>query len=130
MSAKKAQRNPINEKIAVTPELLKLPGAKQFLKQVEAIREKSEMEKTLVPVVVAANKALGQKFKKFSQVAKYVAKKTGNETIVARRGLTVEQKQKIIELKDSRKPKEIAEELKCKATQVSAYLFNYNKNKK
>ena len=60
------------ETIVMTPELMKLPLAKQFLKQVEAAKEKSEMDKTLAPVVAAANKALGQKFTKFSQVVKYV----------------------------------------------------------
>jgi len=118
------------ETIVMTPELMKLPLAKQFLKQVEAAKEKSEMDKTLAPVVAAANNALGQKFETFAQVVKYVSKKTGDKTIVGRRGLTDEQKQKIIALKDSKSPKEIAEELKCKPTQVSAYIFNSkNKNK-
>ena len=117
------------ETIVMTPELMKLPLAKQFLKQVEAAKEKSEMDKTLAPVVAAANKALGQKFTKFSQVVKYVSKKTGDKTIVGRRGLTDEQKEKIIAMKDSKSPKEIAEELKCKPTQVSAYIFNSKKKK-
>ena len=127
MKSKKQNATPI-ETIVLTTELLKLPLAKQFLRQVEAMKEKSEMDKTLAPVVAAANKALGQKFTKFAQVVKYVSKKTG-ETIVGRRGLTDEQKEKIIALKDSKSAKEIAEEVKCKPTQVSAYIFN-SKNKK
>ena len=127
MKSKKQNATPI-ETIVLTTELLKLPLAKQFLKQVEAAKEKSEMDKTLAPVVAAANNALGQKFTKFAQVVKYVSKKTG-ETIVGRRGLTDEQKEKIIALKDSKSAKEIAEEVKCKPTQVSAYIFN-SKNKK
>ena len=117
------------ETIVMTPELMKLPLAKQFLKQVEAAKEKSEMDKTLAPVVAAANKALGQKFTKFAQVVKYVSKKTGDKTIVGRRGLTDEQKEKILALKDSKSAKEIAEEVKCKPTQVSAYIFNSKKKK-
>ena len=127
MKSKKQSATPI-ETIVLTSELLKLPLAKQFLRQVEAMKEKSEMDKTLAPVVAAANNALGQKFTKFAQVVKYVSKKTG-ETIVGRRGLTDEQKEKIIALKDSKSAKEIAEEVKCKPTQVSAYIFN-SKNKK
>jgi len=118
------------ETIVMTPELMKLPLAKQFLKQVEAAKEKSEMDKTLAPVVAAANNALGQEFETFAQVVKYVSKKIGDKTIVGRRGLTDEQKEKIIALKDSKSAKEIAEELKCKPTQVSAYIFNSKKKKK
>ena len=129
MSAKKVKKSTVIETILMTPELMKLPLAKQFLKQVEAAKEKFEMDKTLMPVVTAANNALGQKFETFAQVVKYVAKKTGDKTIVGRRGLTDEQKEKIIALKDSKSPKEIAEELKCKPTQVSAYIFNSKKKK-
>ena len=130
MSAKKSKNSTAIETIVMTSELMKLPLAKQFLKQVEAMKEKSEMDKTLAPVVAAANNALGKKFETFAQVVKYVAKKTGDKTIVGRRGLTDEQKEKILAMeKDGKKPKEIAEELKCKPTQVSAYIFN-SKNKK
>jgi len=116
--------------IVMTPELMKLPLAKPFLKQVEAAKEKSEMDKTLMPVVTAANNALGQKFETFAQVVKYVSKKTGDKTIVGRRGLTDDQKEKILAMdKNGKKPKEIAEELKCKPTQVSAYIFNSKKKK-
>ena len=128
MKSKKQNATPI-ETIVLTTELLKLPLAKQFLRQVEAMKEKSEMDKTLAPVVAAANNALGQKFETFAQVVKYVSKKTGDKTIVGRRGLTDEQKEKIIAMKDSKSPKEIAEELKCKPTQVSAYIFNSKKKK-
>ena len=64
------------ETIVMTPELMKLPAAKAFLKELKAAKEKSEMENTLAPVVAAANNALGQKFETFAQVVKYVAKKT------------------------------------------------------
>ena len=129
MYSKKGKNSTAIETIVMTPELMKLPLAKRFLKQVEAAKEKSEMDKTLAPVVAAANKALGQKFTKFSQVVRYVSKKTGDKTIVGRRGLTDEQKEKIIALKDSKSAKEIAEEVKCKPTQVSAYIFNSKKKK-
>ena len=124
----KKQNNAAVNPIVFTPELMKLPGGKQLFKQVNALNELNNLDKTLAPVVAAANNALGQKFTKFAQVVKYVSKKTG-ETIVGRRGLTDEQKEKIIAMKDSKSPKEIAEELKCKPTQVSAYIFN-SKNKK
>ena len=128
MTAKKAQKNAVIETIVMTPELMKLPGAKQFLKQVEAVKEKSEMENTLAPVIAAANNALGQKFQTFAQVVKYVAKKTGDKSIAGKRGLTEEQKKKIMEMaKDDMKPKEIAAELGCKPTQVSAFIFNSKK---
>ena len=124
----KKQNNAAVNPIVFTPELMKLPGGKQLFKQVNALNELNNLDKTLAPVVAAANNALGQKFTKFAQVVKYVSKKTG-ETIVGRRGLTDEQKEKIIALKDSKSAKEIAEEVKCKPTQVSAYIFN-SKNKK
>ena len=124
----KKQSSAVIETIVMTPELMKLPLAKQFLKQVEAAKEKSEMDKTLAPVVAAANNALGQKFQTFAQVVKYVAKKTGDKSIAGKRGLTEEQKKKITEMaKDDMKPKEIAAELGCKPTQVSAFIFNNKK---
>ena len=116
------------ETIVMTPEWMKLPTAKAFLKELKAAKEKSEMENTLAPVVAAANNALGQKFETFAQVVKYVAKKTGDKTIVGKRGLTEEQKKKIPEMaKKDMKPKEIAAELGCKPTQVSAFIFNSKK---
>ena len=128
MTAKKEQKNAAIKTIVMTPEVMKLPGAKQFLKQVEALKEKSEMENTLAPVVAAANNALGQKFETYAQVVKYVAKKTGDKSIVGKRGLTEEQKKKITEMaKKDMKPKEIAAELGCKPTQVSAFIFNSKK---
>ena len=128
MTAKKEQKNSVIKTIVMTPEVMKLPGAKQFLKQVEALKEKSEMENTLAPVVAAANNALGQKFETYAQVVKYVAKKTGDKSIVGKRGLTEEQKKKITEMaKKDMKPKEIAAELGCKPTQVSAFIFNSKK---
>ena len=128
MKSKKENATAV-ETIVMTPELMKLPGAKQFLKQVEAAKEKSKMDETLAPVVAAANNALGKKFETFAQVVKYVAKKTGDKTIAGRRGLTDEQKEKVLAMKDSNSAKEIAEALKCKPTQVSAYIFN-SKSKK
>ena len=128
MTVKKEQKNSAIKTIVMTPEVMKLPGAKQFLKQVEALKEKSEMENTLAPVVAAANNALGQKFETYAQVVKYVAKKTGDKSIVGKRGLTEEQKKKIPEMaKKDMKPKEIAAELGCKPTQVSAFIFNNKK---
>jgi hypothetical protein len=128
MTAKKEQKNSVIKTIVMTPEVMKLPGAKQFLKQVEALKEKSEMENTLAPVVAAANNALGQKFETYAQVVKYVAKKTGDKSIAGKRGLTEEQKKKITEMaKKDMKPKEIAAELGCKPTQVSAFIFNSKK---
>ena len=127
MKSKKQHKVPVNP-IVFTPELMKLPGGKQLFKQVNALNELNNLDKTLAPVVAAANNALGQKFTKFAQVVKYVSKKTG-ETIFGRRGLTDEQKEKIIALKDSKSAKEIAEEVKCKPTQVSAYIFNSKKKK-
>ena len=127
MKSKKQNKVPVNP-IVFTPELMKLPGGKQLFKQVNALNELNNLDKTLAPVVAAANNALGQKFTKFAQVVKYVSKKTG-ETLFGRRGLTDEQKEKIIALKDSKSAKEIAEEVKCKPTQVSAYIFNSKKKK-
>ena len=128
MTAKKAQKNAVNETIVMTPEWMKLPTAKAFLKELKAAKEKSEMENTLSPVVAAANNALGQKFETFAQVVKYVAKKTGDKSIAGKRGLTEEQKKKIPEMaKKDMKPKEIAAELGCKPTQVSAFIFNSKK---
>ena len=128
MTTKKEQKNAAIKTIVMTPEVMKLPGAKQFLKQVEALKEKSEMENTLAPVVAAANNALGQKFETYAQVVKYVAKKTGDKSIAGKRGLTEEQKKKIPEMaKKDMKPKEIAAELGCKPTQVSAFIFNSKK---
>jgi DNA-binding NarL/FixJ family response regulator len=124
----KKQNTAVNEAIVLTPELMKIPGIKQFLKQVEAVKEKSEMENTLAPVVAAANNALGQKFETFAQMVKYVSKKTGEKTIPGSRGLTDEQKVKVLAMdRDKKRPKEIAEELNCKPTLVSAYIFNSKK---
>ena len=128
MTAKKVQKNAVIETIVITPEVMKLPAAKAFLKELKAAKEKSEMENTLAPVVAAANNALGQKFQTFAQVVKYVAKKTGDKSIAGKRGLTEEQKKKImVMVKDDMKPKEIAAELGCKSTQVSAFIFNNKK---
>lgn len=128
MKSKKQNKVPVNP-IVFTPELMKLPGGKQLFKQVNALNELNNLDNKLKPVVDAASIALEQKFETFAEVVKYVAKKTGKKTIVGRRGLTDEQKEKIIALKDSKSAKEIAEEVKCKPTQVSAYIFN-SKNKK
>ena len=130
MTAKKAQKNAVNETIVMTPELMKLPAAKAFLKELKAAKEKSEIENTLAPVVAAANNALGQKFETFAQVVKYVAKKTGDKSIAGQRGLTEVQKQKVLEMtKNGMKPKQIAEELKCRAQQVSQHISNSKKKK-
>ena len=128
MKSKKQNKVPVNP-IVFTPELMKLPGGKQLFKQVNALNELNNLDNKLKPVVDAASIALEQKFETFAQVVKYVVKKTGKKTIVGRRGLTDEQKEKIIAFKDSKSAKEIAEEVKCKPTQVSAYIFN-SKNKK
>ena len=128
MKSKKQNKAPVNP-IVFTPELMKLPGGKQLFKQVNALNELNNLDNKLKPVVDAASIALEQKFETFAEVVKYVSKKTGDKTIVGRRGLTDEQKEKIIALKDSKSAKEIAEEVKCKPTQVSAYIFN-SKNKK
>ena len=128
MKSKKQNKVPVNP-IVFTPELMKLPGGKQLFKQVNALNELNNLDNKLKPVVDAASIALEQKFETFAEVVKYVSKKTGKKTIVGRRGLTDEQKEKIIALKDSKSAKEIAEEVKCKPTQVSAYIFN-SKNKK
>jgi len=125
----KKQNNAAVSPIVFTPELMKLPGAKQLFKQLKALNELNNLDHKLKPVVDAASIALEQKFATFTQVVKYVSKKTGDKTIVGRRGLTDEQKEKIIALKDSKSAKEIAEEVKCKPTQVSAYIFNSKKKK-
>ena len=125
----KKQNNAAVNPIVFTPELMKLPGGKQLFKQVSALNDLNNLDNTLKPVVAAANNALGQKFETFAQVVKYVSKKTGEKTFDGRRGLTDEQKQKIIALKDIKSAKEIAEEVKCKPTQVSAYIFNSKKKK-
>ena len=130
MTSKKSNNSTAFETIVMTPELMKLPLAKQFLKQVEAAKEKSEMDKTLAPVVAAANKALGQKFTKFAQVVKYVSKKTGKKIVVGHRGFTDEEEEKIIAMyKDKKKPKDIAELFKCKAQKVSGFISNCKKKK-
>ena len=100
-----------------------------MFKQVNALNELNNLDNKLKPVVDAARIALEQKFETFAQVVKYVAKKTGKKTIVGRRGLTDKQKEKIIALKDSKSAKEIAEEVKCKPTQVSAYILNHSNKK-
>jgi len=130
MSKSKKQNNAAVSPIVFTPELMKLPGGKQLFKQVSALNELNNLDNTLKPVVAAANEAFKEKFKTFEQVVKYVSKKKGVETIVGPRGLTDEQKEKVLAMtNDKKKPKQIAEELKCKATQVSAYINN-TKNKK
>ena len=129
MKSKKQNKVPVNP-IVFTPELMKLPGGKQLFKQVNALNELNNLDNKLKPVVDAASIALEQKFETFAQVVKYVAKKTGKKTIGGSRGLTDEQKEKVLAMdKDGKKTKDIAEELKCKPTQVSAYIFN-SKNKK
>lgn len=128
MSAKKAKKVEILEMITLTPELMKLPLAKQFLKQIEAAKEKAELETNLAPVVDAANKALGQDFKTFKQVVRYVAKLTDDNMVTGKRGLSDEQKEKVKALTAAGKgPKEIAEQLGCKPSQVSAFIFNSKK---
>ena len=87
MKSKKQNKVPVNA-IVFTPELMKLPGGKQLFKQVNALNELNNLDKTLAPVVAAANNALGQNFETFAQVVKYVSKKTGDKTIFGRRGLT------------------------------------------
>ena len=129
MKSKKQNKVPVNP-IVFTPELMKLPGGKQLFKQVNALNELNNLDNTLRPVVAAANEAFKEKFKTFEQVVKYVSKKKGVETIVGQRGLTDEQKEKVLAMKkEGKKPKDIAEELKCKPTQVSGYIQN-TKNKK
>ena len=92
MTAKKAKKSEVPETITLTPELMKLPIAKQFLKEIEAVKEKAELESKLAPVVDAANKALEQDFTSFKQVVRYVAKLTGDSGVAVKRGLTDEQK--------------------------------------
>jgi hypothetical protein len=128
MKSKKQSKAAVSP-IVFTPELMKLPGAKQLFKQLKALNELNNLDHKLKPVVDAASIALEQKFATFTQVVKFVSKMMGDKTIVGRRGLTDEQKQKIIALKDSKSAKEIAEEVKCKPTQVSAYIFNSKKKK-
>lgn len=128
MTAKKAKKSEVPETITLTPELMKLPIAKQFLKEIEAVKEKAELESKLAPVVDAANKALEQDFTSFKQVVRYVAKLTGDSGVAVKRGLTDEQKEKVKAMvKENKKPKEIAVELGCKASQVSAFIFNSKK---
>lgn len=125
MSAKKTKKVEIPETITLTPEVMKLPLAKQFLKQIEAAKEKAELETKLAPVVEAASKALGQDFTSFKQVVRYVAKLTGDNVVAGKRGLTDEQKDRVKALtKEGKKPKDIATELGCKPSQVSAFIFN------
>jgi hypothetical protein len=126
----KKQNNAAVSPIVFTPDLMNLPGGKQVFKQLNALNELKNLDNKLKPVVDAASIAFGEKFETFAQVVKYVAKKTGEKTFDGRRGLTDEQKQKIIALKDINSAKEIAEEVKCKPTQVSAYIFNSKKKKK
>ena len=127
----KKQNNVAVTPIVFTPELMKLPGAKQLFKQLKALNELNNLDHKLKPVVDAASIALEQKFATFTQVVKFVSKMMGDKKVVGRRGFTDEEEVKIIAMnKDGKAAREIAEEFKCKPSKVSSFLFNWkNKNK-
>ena len=123
MSAKKSQKQNSIETITLTPELKKLPGVKEFLKSVEEFNEVNQLDTKLAPVVEKANEVLGKHFKKFSQLAKYVADRTAPT-----KRLDDGQKKMILDLAAAgKKHKEIAAEVGCKVTQVSTHIFKSKK---
>jgi hypothetical protein len=129
MTAKKAQKNAVNETIVMTPEWMKLPTAKAFLKELKAAKEKSEMENTLSPVVAAANNALGQKFETFAQVVKYVAKKTAKS--IKKKKFSPDEVDEIVKLRnEGKRPKEIAVIYSTDSAAISKAIHDAKKNSK
>ncbi len=128
MSAKKTAKPELPNTITLTDAQKSLPEVKALLRRLKQEQEKIEMEKKLTPIVEFAGKTLGQSFKSWNQMVRFVEKLDKGSGRGGR--ITNDQKEKVIELLRTDKGNaEIAKEVGCKVTQVSS-LRNRLKNSK
>ncbi len=119
MSAKKSIKPAIPDTIILTDGQKNLPEVKALLRRLKEEQEKLEMEKKLTPIFEFAAKTLGQTFKSWNQMVRFVEKLDKGSSRNGR--ITKEQKERVIELLRTDKGNaEIAKEVGCKVTQVSS----------